>query len=256
MPTEIPARILRADVIAREPSLNDRNQREQQQYERILTHAPPLFASYGRGAISFTNFAIALKMSPVTLRKHFADLDALLAHLLVTHLLAIAQAIGKAPGSGRAAARAAYLQATRAPFGGLTEAHGLFITEYRNLPPDLRDEVETLHRQLGEICAGPLADQVLPLLDGPCYSASQIECLLAALGEVPVAQHKPAQAEPAAKPQFTCRGMHEAQDDMTAISGVTIPLGALAHAPPDEPGFVPGNRTLAHHPAGGLEAAL
>ena len=226
MQTHIPARILRAEVIAREPALNDRNQREQQQYDRILTQAPPLFASHGRAAISFTNFAIALKMAPATLRKHFADLDALLAHILITHLLAIAKAIGQASSTGQnpqKSAREAYLQATRAPFGGLTEAHHLFLSEYRNLPPDLRDEVETLHRQLGDMCAGPLAEKALTLLDAPCYEAKEIESLLTAL-------NAPAAVAPV-KTKLVFRSP-EALDDMTRISGVSVPLGALANTEP------------------------
>jgi AcrR family transcriptional regulator len=235
----IPARILRADVIAREPALADMNQRERLQHERILRHAPALFARYGRQAISFRNFAVALKMAPATLRKHFADLDALFAAILTTHLMAVATAIGDGP-PDPAARRATYLAATRAPFGGLTEAHFLLVHERQLLPPDLREGVEALHQQLGALCApiqAPplstphLATKPLALLDCPAYEAAEIEQSLrwvtapqcADPPKPPAAPVRLAAVPSVRNPYENDEGM----DTLSLISGVTVPFGGL-----------------------------
>ncbi len=235
MTSEIPARILRAEAIDREPALNDLNQRERLQRERILHHAPAMFLRHGRAAISFRNLAVALKMAPTTLRKHFADLDALLAKILTDYLLTLSRTLGEVPHDlpdRRLGTRAAYLAATRGPFGGHTEEHALFLRERHTLPPDLRANIDDLHFLIGSHCAGDLAGKALALLDCPWFEAAEIETTLASYATPPAAEPPSPPAEPI-KPmprQSFARPPDiddEFDSDLSRISGVTIPLAGI-----------------------------
>jgi AcrR family transcriptional regulator len=210
-----------------------------------MRHAPALFARYGRQAISFRNFAIALKMAPATLRNHFADLDELFVKILVNHIMDISRAIGEVP-RDPASRRAAYLAATRAPFGGLTQTHALLVYERQHLPPDLREFIDSLHGPFGEVCAPKPADpclaaKTLALLDSPCFEAADIETALAPFAAAPGAETPAKPPEPvklSPQPVFKNRFKdEEGMDTLSVISGVKLPFGGL---------FEPGGGRPAH----------
>jgi AcrR family transcriptional regulator len=184
VPMPTPARLLRAfaDEL---PGMRPRfSARELAQQDRILAAAQSLFARFGRTNITMGNFALALRMSPATIRRYFCDLDCILAELLLRHLNAIAKAIGEIPHDApgrRTAARRAYAEATRTPFGAPTEAHLLLVRDRHVLPPDLLETVEKLRDGLGDIVGGPDAITALTLLDISHLPVAQIEAMLAPL---------------------------------------------------------------------------
>ena len=97
---------------------------------RILDAAQHLMVNHGRGAFRLTDFALAMRMAPQTIRRHFVDLDCVLAQILHRHLMAIVRALAEIPRDAPNRARAhrsAYLALTRTPFGNPTEAHLLLI---------------------------------------------------------------------------------------------------------------------------------
>ncbi len=179
-----PARTLRAEC----DDLSDNRpapcHREEERRTRILNAAQHLMANHGAAAIRLTDFALALRMAPLTIRRHFVDMDSILAAILHRHLMAIASALGQIPHgtANRAAAqRAAYLAFTRTQFGNPTEAHLLLIRDRHLLPPDLREPLEDHRAAIGDILAGPHAAATLALLDMPELAASQIEAALSAI---------------------------------------------------------------------------
>src|SRR5271156_3404442 len=92
-----PNRLLRADAEQLERDPPDLSPREAEQFTRILTVAEPILARRGIHTMTLPGLAEALRMSPRTMRRHFSDLDALLATLLRRHLRKLAYAIGKIP---------------------------------------------------------------------------------------------------------------------------------------------------------------
>jgi AcrR family transcriptional regulator len=161
------------------PPLTDK-QRERE--ERILAATQTLMATFSRDALTMGKLAIALRMGTGTIRRHFADIDSILAEILLRHLTAVAKAIGNIPRDDpnrRAAQRAAYIEATRTGWGGLSEAHLLLIRERHTLPDDLAKPVEDMRQLIGETLAGENAAIALALLDTPELAAPQIEAMLA-----------------------------------------------------------------------------
>ncbi len=164
---------------------------EQDRQTRILDGAQFIMATYGRAAIRLTDLALGMRMSPHTIRRHFPDMDYLLAEILRRHLNAIVTAVGKiaydAPNRDQAR-RAAYLAATRTPFGAPTEAHLLLIRDRHLLPQDEFEPIEDLRASIGNIIAGPHATAALALLDTPELTAAEIEAALTAITSLQQAQ--------------------------------------------------------------------
>jgi len=195
---QTPARILRADAESLERDSPDLTVREQEQYTRILTIAEGLMARHGIHTMTASSLAQALRMAPSTLRRHFADLDALLATLLHRHLRKLAGALNKIPQDSPdrpQKCRAAYLAYTRTPQGGFTEAHLLLVRDRHLLPDDLLTNIEAARCKLGNLLAQGHAEEALALLDLPSLNAPRIEAALAA---ITADQQKP--APPAPKP--------------------------------------------------------
>ncbi len=169
---------------------------EQEREDRIVATATSLMVRFGRTGLTLGAFAAALRMSPHTIRKHFADLDSLLAHILIAHLQAVCTALGQSPydaANAKAGRRAAYLRVTRTAFNAHTQAHILLTRERHTLPPDLAEPIEQLRLQVGEMLAGPHAETALNLLDDTSLQPAQIEAMLAALAPAPAKpQPKPA----------------------------------------------------------------
>jgi AcrR family transcriptional regulator len=126
-------------------------QRQADTRARILNLAQCLMAEFGAKTIKFTALAQALRISPATLRFHFADHDDLLAALLARHLDHIEAALAEASARDR---RAAYRTATRTPSGTLTEAHTLLLRHRRDLHPDERPAIDTARRRIATLLAG------------------------------------------------------------------------------------------------------
>jgi AcrR family transcriptional regulator len=204
-----------------DPTLRDLTQREQAREDRILRDAQFLIARFGAAAITFTNLAIAIKIAPGTLRRHFTDFDALLGEIMRRHLRAIATAIGEIPIDAPHRARlqrAAYISATR-NLGAPTEAQLILITHRNTLAQDERESVNDLRATIGQILGGDHAEATLHLLDCPHYDAGQIERMLAAL--------QTCQPAPAAAPAKLRAAPAKTAPALSDISGVARPGGAL-----------------------------
>jgi AcrR family transcriptional regulator len=220
----IPARILRSHLMDIDRTLRDLTAREQAREERILRDAQFLIARFGAAALTFTNLAIAMKIAPATLRRHFADFDALLGEIMRRHLRAIASAIGEIPHDAPNRARlqrAAYITATRT-LGAPTEAHLILTTHRTTLPEDERASVAGLRGQIGLELGGTNGEATLYLLDCPHFTIDQIEPMLEAAAQ-PVAD-VPKQA---AAPPPTPGGSFHLIADLSDISGVALPGGLL-----------------------------
>jgi AcrR family transcriptional regulator len=197
---QIPLRILRAyaeDLPNGRPKLSAR---EMDREDKILAAAQMFMVRFGRSALTMGTFAASLHMATGTIRKHFADLDAMLAEILIRHLAAIANAIGEVPYNApnlHAARRAAYLGATRTAFNAPTDRHLLLLRDRHSLPQDLAETVENLRNGIGDMVAGPNGATALALLDMPDLQAPEIEAMLAAL-TTPAA---PAALKPATRSQ-------------------------------------------------------
>jgi AcrR family transcriptional regulator len=197
---QTPDRILRADAENLERDPPELSHREQEQYARILTVAEGLMARHGIHTMTASSLAQALRMGTRTLRRHFSDLDALLATLIRGHLRKLAHAIGQVPRDAPnrpEKQRAAYLAHTRTGAGALTDAHLLLVRDRHLLPADLLTYIEQARRNLGETLAPGHAENALALLDMPALDAPCIEAALTSITAA-IGQHKP--APPAAKP--------------------------------------------------------
>jgi len=249
----IPARILRAHAMDVAPSLRDLTAREIQREELILTTAAHLLARFGAAAISFTNLAIAIKVAPSTLRKHFPDFPALLGEIMRRHLQTLVSAIAAVPRDApdrRRLQRAAYIEATRF-LGAPTAAHLILVTHRTTLPDDERESVNAIRDQIGEILAGANGEAALNLLDCSCYDTAQIERMLIAAFCEPERVAAPTEAPPPpvlaaaaielpprdrARPVTAADLINEnGEIDLSRISGVDIPGGPFGAGEPDPP---------------------
>ena len=196
-----PNKLLRADAEELERDPPDLTPRELEQYNRILTLAEGILARRGIHTITPPGLAHALQIGTATLRRHFSDLDALLATLLRRHLRKLASALGKIPHDAAERPqkmRAAYLACTRTDLGGYTDAHLLLVRDRHLLPDDLLTNIEASRRDLGNILADGFSEEVLALLDLRTLSAARIEATLATVIATAPAQPRP--AAPASKP--------------------------------------------------------
>ncbi len=199
---QTPVRILRRDIEDIPGARPIFSPRELARRDLILAAASRVLARHGRTAITIASLAGALCLPAGAIRRHFADMDSLLASILLRHVDVIAQAIGAQAIGGIGGAgpecfarrRAAYLAMTRSSLGGLTEAHLLLVRDRQTLPPDLLDEVERRRTGLGERLAGTDAVIALNLLDMAELSPHQIEACLASIA--------PPAALPAALPDL------------------------------------------------------
>ncbi len=203
---QISPRLLRdrADDLTREKF--PQSARDHARHDRILTVATQMIADYGRHVVTFAGLAMALRMAPATLRRHFVDIDAIIGQILQTHLLTLARTLGDidADQPNRAARRrAAYITATRGFFAGTSNAHLILLRDRDTLPPDLREPIELTQTTIGQSLApafanAELARKILGLLDNPHLSADDIERAIAAI--TPAAETAQAQPNPTPKP--------------------------------------------------------
>ena len=194
-----PNRILRADAEQLERDPPDLSPREAEQFSRILTVAEPILARRGIHTMTLPGLAEALRMSPRTMRRHFSDLDALLATLLRRHLRKLAYAIGKIPHDAPdrpQKMRAAYLAYTRTDLGFHTDAHLLLVRDRTLLPEDLFTNIEAARRDLGDTLAHGHSEAALNLLDTCTLDAPCIEAALAGIAATAARQPKPTPSAP------------------------------------------------------------
>jgi AcrR family transcriptional regulator len=194
-----PNRILRADAEDLERDPPDLTPREVEQYNRILAVAEGIMARRGIHTMTVSGLAEALRMGTATVRRHFSDLDALLATLLCRHLRKLAYAIGKIPhdvADRPQKMRAAYLAYTRKELGGYTEAHLLLVRDRHLLPHDLLGNIEATRHDLGDILAHGFAEDVLTLLDLRTLDAARVEATLATIIATAPQQYQPASPVP------------------------------------------------------------
>jgi AcrR family transcriptional regulator len=153
---------------------------------QYLDAAETIFAEYGRPAITLRNLAEGLYISPSTLRRHFADLDQLLADLIIRHLNrlnAILAAIDTNAPDHMEQRRAAYFANTRNPTGGYTDAHAITLRDRATLPADLAEGIETLRIAIGYALGGNNNNEALALLDSPMANLVKIEIVMQALAQ-------------------------------------------------------------------------
>jgi AcrR family transcriptional regulator len=191
MPT--PARILRAhadDLPNARPKLSAR---ELDREDRILDTARALMVRFGRVNITFQSLAVAMRMSPATIRRHFADLDSILFTLIRRHLQAIPRALAAVPHThpnAHAARRAAYTDFTRNGFSAPTPDHILLNRERHTLPPDLLEHIENLRDLIGGMLGRAYPETLLSLLDNCFLQPPQIESIINNIEDPSAAQPK------------------------------------------------------------------
>ncbi len=177
------------------------NMREQDRQEQIVTAGRTLLAEFGARSFTLPAFALALRMSPASIRRHFIDLDSLLIHILNRHLLTLSTVMGTLPRGANdkhAARRSAYLAHTRTPLGGLTEAHLLLVRDRHLLPQADLDLIEDVRANLATLLNGEHAQAVIDLLDMPTMGLADIDAILAArtAHAAPAGQPSPAPSRP------------------------------------------------------------
>jgi AcrR family transcriptional regulator len=180
-------------------------ERECKRHDTIIECGRAVIAEKGFANITFAAFAVAMRIGIATLRRHFCDLDALLAHIVRLHLQAIAAAIGNIPADApdpAAARRAAYLAYTRHPYGGFTPDHLLLTRDSLSLPADELEIITNIHQGLARLLAGPNCDcpeRILCMLDNQAIEPADMEELLAKYAPPPTpAQQNAARAARAA----------------------------------------------------------
>lgn len=201
-PMLIPLRIVRADAedldTPRRPT-----HAEIQAKERIRRLGRNIIGNYGRAALTTARLAGGLNMSLSTFRRHYADIDALLAELIADELRRIARLFGNVPQDApdrQAACRAVFLDATR-NLGALAEGYRLIVRDMPLLPEDLRLPLERSLAVLGARMAGPCAGKCLALMAVPCLSAAEIEHAVRGLEPSPAHETMSPEPDPAPCPE-------------------------------------------------------
>ena len=165
--------------------------REHERRDRILLTATRLIAIHGRAAITLPALAHAMHLTPRAVQKLFPCLDTILVEILHRHLQSIANTLAEIPHDAprvQTLRRAAYIAATRTPFGGApTDAHLLLTRDRHALPPDLAASLDSHRLSIALILTPPAQDPetTLTLLDAPHLQPAQIEAILQALAPTP-----------------------------------------------------------------------
>jgi AcrR family transcriptional regulator len=131
--------------------------KELERRDLILSAGRTAFVRFGRHGITLSSLALALNLSPSTIRRFFIDLDDLLSQILDQHLLTVARTIAAIPDTDtdhKTKRCEAYLNATRGNLGAYTEDHHLLLRERHRLPPDLLRHIEGLRTAIGEDLGG------------------------------------------------------------------------------------------------------
>jgi AcrR family transcriptional regulator len=176
-------RVLVENRLGRLPLSEKQRERE----ERIIAGTQILMTSDHANPVTIRRIAASLRMTTTTIRRYFIDVETILAAILLRHLRATYRAITKIPQDApnrMALQRAAYLEATRHPWGGFSEAHLLFLRRRHTLPDDLAKPIEDMRQVIGEALGGEYAEAALGLLDTLHFQPHEIEAMLATYATV------------------------------------------------------------------------
>jgi len=176
-------RVLVENRLGRLPLSEKQRERE----ERIIAGTQILMASDNANPVTIRRIAASLRMTTTTIRRYFIDVETILAAILLRHLRATYRAIAKIPQDApnrMALQRAAYLETTRHPWGGFSEAHLLFLRRRHTLPDDLAKPIEDMRQVIGEALGGEHAEAALGLLDTLHFQPHEIEAMLATYATV------------------------------------------------------------------------
>jgi AcrR family transcriptional regulator len=192
----ISARIIRAEAEALGCLPKYLTDRERERRDNILRLGRSVLARHGRDRVRFIDLAVGLNLTQAAIRRHFVDIDALLADIIRRHLRALVAELAKIPQNAPdrdRKRRAAYIAFTRTPMGTLTPDHLLLVRDRHLLPDDERLPIELLRDEIGRIFAGDNFAVALELLDQPYLDAQEIEAKLAphTAARRPAAPHAP-----------------------------------------------------------------
>jgi len=181
-----PLRIHRARANIVRPQ--DLTKRQLATRDRILAVAETLFGEFGFADFSFPRMAQALTIETRTLRRYFADLDELLATILLAHLQKLAATLAaiqpNTPNRGQKW-REAYVAATHTMFGEVTDTHALLLKHRHSLPNDLAPVIQQMYAMLTLNLTANLGDEVMAQLDAPRPDLAAIESRLQAVAPPP-----------------------------------------------------------------------
>ncbi len=262
----IPPRFIRATIQARINPNQTRTARDQQRRDQILDAALALLTAHPRHTITIATLAMGMIVSPATIRRHFLDIDSIIAEILQNHLRALIKTIGEIPTDGENLQQKrsnAYLAATRTPWGNFTDTHALLLREAHALPEDLASAITQMRVSIGNTLAGNRGHDMLQMLDTAWGNHALIEPFCAAIEttaeqslpdppdlpqENPAPEdfslenrvrHDYAQPNPAnrrdSRPGYVPTRYLTAADLGISVPAPTQPatnLAALAHAPP------------------------
>ncbi len=192
-------RLIRATVQARINPNQTRTARDQHRRDQIIAATQSLLTAYPRHTITIATLATGMIISPATIRRHFLDIDSIVAEILQNHLRAIIKTIGEIPADCENLAqkrRQAYLAATRTPWGNLTNTHALYVREAQSLPEDLASAISQMRVSIGYTLAGDRGHDMLQMLDTPWANHALIEIFCAAI-ETTAQQSLPDAPDPA-----------------------------------------------------------
>jgi AcrR family transcriptional regulator len=198
---ETPLRILRARADDLLPPAAP-SKRQLATRNRILVVAEALFGEYGYENFTPRLLADALTMEPRTLHRYFADLEVLLAAILLAHLQKLTNIFAQIPpgteNRGRQW-REAYVAATHTTFGEITNTHALLLKHLHTLPEDLAPVIQQMHAVLTLNLASTLGEEIMQQLDSPRPDLKSIESHLQNhTYDRRACSSTPAQASPAA----------------------------------------------------------
>jgi AcrR family transcriptional regulator len=252
-----PARLIRAVTDSRPENCPPLTPRQQALHDRILAAGALAMARFGRPNITLGEFAVAIRLPPATIRRHFPDLDSLLGHIIRAHLRAILARFAEVPADAPdrpAALRAAYLAEARGEDGGYTAAHQLLLRDGLDLPPDEAAPTLALHASVKQILGDD--PRFHALLDLPSLASARVEALLAAITQpVPHAAARPVaqpvarsvarsvaqsagRAAPEPAPQFACQSPPDAASQ-PASQGPSQPEARPELRPDTQPATQP-----------------
>jgi AcrR family transcriptional regulator len=242
----IPCRLIRpqTEICKLRPALTERDQKRR---DYILEAARNVFIQHGTAGITLTEFAYALGMAPVTIRRHVSDMHHLFALILNRYLHDIITAVGVVQEGPDlfARRRAAYFRITRGICNVPTPMHFLLLRERFSLPEDELAGIESQRRAIGYMLDPHAGEDVLCYLDYPTFDLKKIEALVATAAAIdqdradnpppiPVFDPPPPAPKPA-KPPRALRPMPRVDPALADIHDSEL-IGALDPdpSPPDK----------------------
>ncbi len=180
----IPPRLIRTTAQARINPNQTRTARDQQRRDQILDAALALLTSHPRHTITIATLATGMIVAPATIRRHFLNIDSIIAEILQNHLRALIKTIGEIPADCvnlRQLRRKAYLAATRNLWRHVSDTHALLLREAQSLPEDLASAINQMRCGIGYTLGGERGHDMLQMLDTAWQNHALIEPMCAAI---------------------------------------------------------------------------